>query len=261
MSDFATPEGVLAERVTEVKHYTNWLFHFRMSRPQNFRFRSGEFVMIALPSATPIWRAYSMTSATWDEELEFYSIKVPNGPLTKHLQKIEIGDVIWMRPKATGTLVLDALLPAKRLWLLATGTGFAPFASLLRDPETYDKFDEVIITHTCRFCAELAYAEANIKSVYSDALVGEAASRKLNYLATTTQEASKVRGRITTLIEDGELFKHLKTSPLNPDEDRVMICGSMAFLNDMRSLLKAQNFTEGSNANPGQFLVERAFVD
>jgi len=152
----AAPAGVFAETVTAVKHYTDRLFMFRMTRPPSFRFRSGEFVMIGLPGDQPVWRAYSIACPSWDEEIEFYSIKVPDGPLTAELQKIVPGDTVWMKKKPTGTLVLDALLPGKRLWLFSTGTGIAPFASLIREPETYEKFEQVILTHACREVAELA---------------------------------------------------------------------------------------------------------
>ena len=167
------PAGVYAEKVTSVTHYTKSLFKFRITRPSSFRFRSGEFVMIGLPnSEKPIFRAYSIASPSWDEEIEFYSIKVEGGPLTKHLQKISVGDTVLMRQKSTGTLVNDALLPGKRLYLFSTGTGIAPFASLIQDPETYEKFDQIILCHTCREVSELKYGFELIKKVKSDPLVG-----------------------------------------------------------------------------------------
>ena len=157
------PDNVFAESVTEVEHYTDRLFRFRLTRPASFRFRSGEFVMIGLPPQVegerPVFRAYSIASPSWDDTIEFYSIKVPDGPLTEHLQKIKPGDTVWMRKKPTGTLVLDALLPGKTLWMISTGTGFAPFASLIRDPEAYEKFDHLIVTHTCRNVDELTYSQ------------------------------------------------------------------------------------------------------
>src|SRR5690606_6214722 len=169
--DFPIPASVFAERVVRVNHYTDRLFAFRVTRPQSFRFRSGEFVMIGLPNAEkPVFRAYSIASPNWDEELEFFSIKVPNGPLTQHLQKIRPGDTILMRQKPTGTLVLDALTPAKRLYMISTGTGIAPFASVLRDPETYEKFESVVLTHTCRDLAELKYGEELIAATRGDPL-------------------------------------------------------------------------------------------
>ena len=172
--EYSTPSGVFAQIVTEVQHYTESLFRFRVTRPSTFRFRSGEFVMIGLPNAAkPVFRAYSVASPNWDEELEFYSIKVAGGPLTEHLQKIKEGDTVLMRKKSTGTLVNDALLSGKHLWMFSTGTGFAPFASLIRDPETYEKFDEVIVTHTCREVRELTYSKDLVSSISKDPLCGE----------------------------------------------------------------------------------------
>ena len=183
------PAGVYAEKVTSVTHYTKSLFKFRITRPSSFRFRSGEFVMIGLPnSEKPIFRAYSIASPSWDEEIEFYSIKVEGGPLTKHLQKISIGDIVLMRQKSTGTLVNDALLPGKRLYLFSTGTGIAPFASLIQDPETYEKFDQIILCHTCREVSELKYSFELIKKVKSDPLVGYFAKKNLIHYPTVTQE-------------------------------------------------------------------------
>lgn len=255
------PDNVFAETVTEVEHYTDRLFRFRLTRPAAFRFRSGEFVMIGLPGVKPVWRAYSIASPSWDETIEFYSIKVADGPLTEHLQKIQPGDTVWFRKKPTGTLVLDALLPGQRLWMISTGTGFAPFASLIRDPDAYEKFDQVIVTHTCRDAAELAYSQNTVAETMEDPLVGELAKGRLHLVATTTRENTPMMGRITTLIEDGSVFAHLGLPPLDPEMDRVMICGSMAMLKDVKALVEQAGFTEGSNASPGQFVVERAFVD
>ena len=258
---FPVPENVFAETVTAVKHYTDRLFAFRITRPASFRFRSGEFVMIGLPNAEkPVFRAYSIANPSWDEELEFFSIKVPGGPLTEHLQKIVVGDTVLLRKKATGTLVLDALLPGKRLYMVSTGTGVAPFASLIRDPETYEKFDEVILTQTCRDVAELAYAQELVTAIATDPLVGEFAAGKLRFYATTTREAYPHMGRITTLIENGRLFADLGLPPLDPETDRVMICGSMEMIRDTKALVEAAGLVEGSNAAPNTFVVERAFV-
>lgn len=258
----APPANVFAETVTEVHHYTDRLFSFRITRPRSFRFRSGEFVMIGLPAETkPVWRAYSIASPSWDEEIEFFSIKVPGGPLTEHLQKIRPGDTIWMRQKSTGTLVLDALLPGRRLFLLSTGTGIAPFASVIRDPEAYGKFDQVILTHTCRTAAELQYGYDVAAATRDDLLVGEDATAKLVHFATTTQEPSTHEGRITTLIENGAFYGALDIPPLNPETDRVMLCGSMAMLQELKAMLEARGFDEGSNSRPGTFVIERAFVD
>ena len=259
---FPIPANVFAETVTEVQHYTDRLFRFRMTRPQSFRFRSGEFVMIGLPNAErPVFRAYSIASPAWDEQLEFYSIKVPDGPLTEHLQKIKAGDTILMRKKPTGTLVNDALLPGKRLYMFSTGTGIAPFASLIRDPETYEKFETVILTHTCREAAELTYGRELAKIAAEDPLVGEFAGGRLVHYATTTREQTPHMGRITDLIQSGKLFTDIGQPPLNPAEDRAMICGSMEMLKDVRALMEQHGLVEGANNAPATFVVERAFVD
>nr|WP_245943917.1 ferredoxin--NADP reductase [Acuticoccus kandeliae] len=257
----AIPANCFAETVTSVHHYTDFLFKFRITRPASFRFRSGEFVMIGLPNAEkPVFRAYSIASPSWDEELEFFSIKVPNGPLTEHLQKIQIGDTILLRKKSTGTLVNDALIPGKRLYMFSTGTGIAPFASLIRDPETYEKFDQVILTHTCREVAELAYGEELVDRTINDPLVGEMVDGKLVYYGSATREPHAHTGRITDLLASGQLFTDLGLPPINPDEDRAMICGSMAMINDTKAILEGFGLTEGANNAPSTYVVERAFV-
>ena len=251
---FAVPDNVFAEKVVSVRHYTDRLFKFRITRPASFRFRSGEFVMIGLPNADkPVYRAYSIASPSWDEEIEFFSIKVPGGPLTEHLQKIVPGDTILMRKKPTGTLVNDALLPGSRLWLFSTGTGVAPFASIVRDPETYEKFDEVILVHTCRQVAELEYSRELVEHLREDPLIGEFAGR-LHYIPSATREPFERNTRITTMIESGEIM-------LNPATDRAMLCGSMDMLKSVKVLCEKADLVEGSNAAPGTFVVERAFVD
>ena len=261
--DFATsiPAGVYAETVLSVTHYTDRLFRFRMTRPDGFRFRSGEFAMIGLVvDGKPIYRAYSIASPAWDEELEFFSIKVPDGPLTQHLQKIQPGDQVLMRKKPTGTLVLDALTPGKRLYMFSTGTGIAPFASLIRDPETYEKFDEVILTHTCREVAELKYGFDLVEEIRSNELLSEIVGDKLKHYATVTREDYPYTGRITDLMESGKLYTDLGVPPLNPETDRGMICGSTAMLKDTKSLLEKAGLTEGANNKPAEFVIERAFV-
>ena len=204
--------------------------------------------------------AYSVASPSWDDELEFYSIKVPDGPLTEHLQKIKVGDTVLLRKKPTGTLVNDALLPGKRLWMFSTGTGIAPFASLIRDPETYEKFDEVILTHTCREVAELTYGQKLVAAVKDDPLVGEVA-QGLKLYCTTTREAYPFRGRITDLMASGKVFDDLGVPPISPETDRGMICGSMEMLRDTKAALEGFGLVEGSNSRPSTFVVERAFVD
>lgn len=255
-----------AQTVTSVRHYTDRLFAFRVTRPASLRFRSGEFVMIGLMGDTgkPLLRAYSIASPAWDDELEFYSIKVPDGPLTSKLQHIQPGDEIILRPKPVGTLVHDALLPGKRLYLFATGTGFAPFASLLREPQTYEDYDEIIMTHTCRDVAELTYGRELIEGLKSDEmmieLLGEENLHKLRYYPTTTREQSPKMGRITTLIENGTLFSDLGVPPLSPETDRAMVCGSLDFNRDIKALLEHAGLEEGANSDPKQFVIEKAFV-
>ncbi|PQO24506.1 ferredoxin--NADP(+) reductase [Rhodobacteraceae bacterium WD3A24] len=251
-----------AATVTEVTHWTDRLFSFRVERPRSLRFRSGEFVMLGLPGddGKPILRAYSIASPSWDDELEFYSIKVADGPLTSRLQHIEPGDDIILRPKPTGTLVLDALLPGKRLWLFATGTGIAPFASLMRDPETYEQYDEVVVMHTCREVAELDYGRELVESLPEDPLIGEFVGDKLKYYATTTQEESPRMGRITDNLTSGRVFDDLGLPPITPESDRAMVCGSLAFNQDMKTILEGYGLREGANSKPAEYVVEKAFV-
>ncbi|MCX8954005.1 MULTISPECIES: ferredoxin--NADP reductase [unclassified Ruegeria] len=256
-----------AQTVTDVKHWTDSLFSFKVSRPASLRFRSGEFVMIGLlgDNGKPLLRAYSIASPSWDEELEFYSIKVQNGPLTSKLQHIKPGDQIILRPKPVGTLVHDALLPGKRLWFFATGTGFAPFASLLREPQTYEDYDEVIITHTCREVAELEYGRQLIDSIRQDELlaelIGEGFADKIRYYPTTTREESPKMGRITTLLQDGTVFSDLGIDGgIKPETDRAMVCGSLAFNLDIKEILEGFGLREGANSEPKEFVIEKAFV-
>ena len=244
-----------AQTVTHVQHWTDSLFSFRLTRPQSLRFRSGEFVMIGLlgDNGKPLLRAYSIASPSWDEELEFYSIKVQDGPLTSRLQKIQPGDQVIVRPKPVGTLVCDALLPGKRLYLVATGTGIAPFASLIRDPEVYEKFDEVILTHTCREAADLEYGKQLVAQIASDEILSEIVDGKLKHYATTTREESEYMGRITDLMRSGKLYEDLGVPPLNREVDRVMICGSMALNLDIKAVLEGAGFEEGANSKPGDY--------
>ncbi|WP_170600656.1 ferredoxin--NADP reductase [Ruegeria arenilitoris] len=256
-----------AQTVLEVKHWTDRLFSFNVTRPQSLRFRSGEFVMIGLlgDNGKPLLRAYSIASPSWDEELEFYSIKVQDGPLTSKLQHIQPGDQIILRPKPVGTLVHDALLPGKRLWFFATGTGFAPFASLLREPQTYEDYDEVIITHTCREVAELEYGRQLIENIRKDELlaelIGEGFADKIRYYPTTTREQSPKMGRITDLLKDGTVFKDLGIEGgIKPETDRAMVCGSLAFNHDIKAILEEFGLREGANSDPKEFVIEKAFV-
>ncbi|AKK19965.1 ferredoxin--NADP reductase [Candidatus Liberibacter africanus] len=252
--------NVYCQNVISVKHYTDKLFFFCITRPKSFRFRSGEFVMLALViNGKRISRAYSIASPSWDDKLDFFSIKVKDGPLTTHLQNIKSGDIILLHKKSTGTLVLDALVPGKRLYLFSTGTGIAPFMSVIRDPETYEKFDEVIVTHTCRKVSELQYGIDVVHGISQDDVLREFVGQKLKYYKTVTQEDYLYKGRITTQILSGEFYRNMGLSPLNPDTDRVMICGSTSMIADMKDLLITKEFIEGSNSRPGTFVVERAF--
>ncbi len=262
-----------AQTVTQVTHWTDRLFSFRVTRPASLRFRSGEFVMIGLMGdpdpktgkQKPLLRAYSIASPSWDDELEFYSIKVEDGPLTSKLQHIQPGDEIILRPKPVGTLVHDALIPGKRLWLFATGTGFAPFASLLRDPQTYEDYEEVIVTHTCRTVGELKYGAELIDSIRGDEmleeLIGEGFADRLRYYPTTTREQSPKMGRITDLMRSGEVYEDLGVPPLCPETDRAMICGNLAFNLDLKALFEEYGLREGANSAPREYVVEKAFLD
>jgi ferredoxin--NADP+ reductase len=269
----AVPTLPYPQTVTEVKHYTDRLFSFRVTRPASLRFRSGEFVMIGLMGGPdpktgkqkPLLRAYSIASPSWDEELEFYSIKVQDGPLTSLLQHIKPGDELILRPKPVGTLVHDALIPGKRLWFFATGTGFAPFASLLREPQTYEDYDEIIITHTCREVGELTYGRDLIEALKTDELlndvIGDGFWKKIKYYPTTTREESPKMGRITDLMRSGEAFADLGLPPLSPEADRAMICGNLAFNLELKEILEEYGLVEGANSKPMHYVVEKAFLD
>ena len=251
-----------AQTVTEVKHWTDRLFSFRVTRPKSLRFRSGEFVMIGLlkDDGRPLLRAYSIASPAWDEELEFYSIKVQDGPLTSRLQHIQPGDQIILRPKPVGTLVHDALLPGKRLWFFATGTGVAPFASLIREPQTYEDYEQVILTHTCRDVADLEYGRLLVASLNDDPLIGEMVGDKLVYYPTTTREPSAKNGRITDLLTSRDVFKDLGIEDIRPETDRAMVCGSLGLNTDMKTILEGFGLREGANSDPAEYVVEKAFV-
>jgi ferredoxin--NADP+ reductase len=269
----AVPALPDAQIVTQVKHHTDRLFSFRCTRPATMRFRSGEFVMIGLMGdphpetgkVKPLLRAYSIASPNWDNELEFYSIKVPDGPLTSRLKHINVGDEIILRPKPVGTLVHDALLPGKRLWFFATGTGFAPFASLLREPQTYEDYDEIIIIHTCREVGELTYGHDLIEGLKTDELLNEVIGngfwKKIKYYPTTTREHSPKMGRITDLMRSGAVFADLGVAVLNPETDRAMICGNLAFNIELKAMLEEYGLVEGANSNPQHYVVEKAFLD
>ena len=252
----------LEERVLSVHHWTNRLFSFTTTRDKGFRFLNGQFIMIGLPvNGKPLLRAYSIASANFEEHLEFLSIKVENGPLTSRLQHIQVGDTIIVGKKPTGTLVIDYLLPGRRLYLLSTGTGLAPFMSIIRDPETYEQFEQVILVHGVREVAELAYHDYIAHDLPNDEVLGEVIAGKLLYYPTVTREPYKNQGRATDLIESGKLFTDLGIPTLDPETDRAMICGSAEMLADLKRMLEARNFVEGNTSTPGSFVIERAFAE
>jgi ferredoxin--NADP+ reductase len=254
--------AVREERVLEVRHWTDRLFSFVTTRERGFRFANGQFTMIGLPvDDKPLLRAYSIVSANHEDHLEFLSIKVPDGPLTARLQHIKPGDGVIVSRKATGTLVADYLLPGKRLYLLGTGTGLAPFMSIVRDPDTYERFEQVIVVHGVRTVDELAYRELLTRDLPDDELLGETIRRQMRYYPTVTRERFPTMGRITALIEDGTLFNDLGMPEFDAASDRVMVCGSPGMVRDLRELLARRSFLEGSTSVPGHFVVERAFVE
>lgn len=247
-----------------VRHWNEHLFSFAVDRPPSFRFRSGEFVMIGLPGESrPLMRAYSIASPAWAEELEFLSIKVPDGPLTSRLQLIQPDDQLYLGKKPTGTLVADALLGGSRLFMFSTGTGLAPFLSLARDPEIYDRFGQVIIVHSVRRVSDLAYKDELLAQLAGDPLVADQALLQFHYIPTVTREEFHTTGRIGALIESGRMFHPPLSGDafLNPETDRIMLCGSMEMIKETAALLDSLGFDEGSNNNPGRYVIERAFVD
>ncbi|WP_376087419.1 ferredoxin--NADP reductase [Roseomonas sp. CCTCC AB2023176] len=249
------------ETVTEVRHWTDRLFSFRCTRDPAFRFSAGQFAMIGLRvEGKPLLRAYSMGSPPWDEGLEFLSIKVPDGPLTSRLQHIQAGETVLIGRKPVGTLLLDNLRPGKTLWLVCTGTGLAPFLSLVREPEAYDRFERVVVQHTVREVAELAFRDM-IEGLPEHEVLGELVAGKLHYLPSVTREAFPRQGRAPDLFGSGRLTEELGLPPISPEHDRVMLCGSEAFNADMKAFLEGRGFREGSNHEPGAYVLEKAFVE
>ena len=250
------------EKVLSVHHWTDRLFSFTTTRSQSLRFSNGHFTMIGLRvDGKPLLRAYSIVSPNYEETLEFLSIKVPDGPLTSRLQHIQPGDSIIVGHKPTGTLLIDYLLPGKRLYLLGTGTGLAPFMSIIRDPDTYEKFDEVILVHGCRLVSELAYRDYITNELPQHEFLGEMVSQQLKYYPTVTREPFPTQGRIPDLIESGQMARDLGVPQLNPQVDRVMLCGSPEMLKSIKAVLEARAFNGGNTTTPGDFVVERAFVE
>jgi ferredoxin--NADP+ reductase len=253
---------MISEAVTDVHHWTDDLFSFKTTRNAGFRFRSGQFAMIGLEVAgRPLLRAYSMASANHEEHLEFFSIKVPDGPLTSRLRHLRVGDSILVNGKPTGTLVLDNLLPGRNLYLMATGTGLAPFLSIIKDPDTYDRFEKIILVHGCRQVAELAYEKLITQELPRHEFLGEMVSKQLIYYPTVTREPFRNRGRLTDLITSNKLFEEIGLKSFSADSDRVMMCGSPSMLSDLVALVRQRGFEEGSHNRHGSYVIEKAFVE
>lgn len=253
--------GYTQEQVLEVHHWTDKLFSLKCTRPASFRFSNGQFCMMGLEvDGKPLVRAYSMASANYEDTLEFFSIKVPNGPLTSRLQHVLPGDSILLGKRGTGTLTINNLRTGRTLWLLATGTGLAPFLSVIKDPETYERFERVVLTHTCRRVEDLAYAHFLEHELPNDELLGEIVKPKLVYYPSVTREPFKTQGRITNLIRSGRLFADLGVSEFNREHDRLMLCGSSEMLAETEALLEARGFEQGNSGEPGDYLIEKAFA-
>ncbi len=250
------------ERVLSVHHWNNTLFSFKTTRRPGFRFRNGHFVMLGLQvEGRPLLRAFSVVSPNYDEHLEFYSIKIPDGALTSRLQHIQPGDSVLVSQKPTGTLLVDNLHPGKRLYLLGTGTGLAPFMSIIRDPETYEKFEHVVIAHGVRNVSDLAYRAYIEDELPEHELVGDMVKNQLLYYPTVTREPFRNQGRITNLLMEGKMPADLGLPGLDAQHDRVMICGSPSMLKELVTSLEDRGFNEGNSDHQGQYVIERAFVE
>lgn len=253
---------LLREQVTEVHHWTDSLFSFKTTRNPGFRFENGHFTMIGLErNGKPLMRAYSMASANYEDELEFFSIKVPDGPLTSQLQSIRVGDELLVNSKATGTLVHDSLLPGRHLYLIATGTGLAPFLSIIRDPQTYERYDKVVLTHGCRFTEELAYQELITEHLPDHEYLGDDVREKLIYYPTVTREKYVNTGRLTDLLRIGKLAHDVGLPPIDPERDRFMLCGSPSMLKEFCAILDSAGFREARQGEVAHYVIERAFVE
>lgn len=251
-----------AEKVLSVHHWTDRLFSFTCTRTSSLRFENGQFCMIGIEvNDKPLLRAYSVASANYEEHLEFLSIKVPDGPLTSRLCHMKVGDTVLIGRKPTGTLVLPNLKPGRNLYFFSTGTGLAPFMSLIRDPEVYENFEKVVLTHTVRIKGELAYHNYILNDLPNNEFLGEYVKEKLVYYPTVTREEFPVRDRITTLIENEKLFSDINLPVMDPEHDRAMICGSPEMLAETKSILEKRDFVEGNGSSPGSFVIEKAFAE
>lgn len=256
MSKFQTAE------VTHVHHWTDDLFTFRTTRSDTLRFENGHFIMIGLMiNGKPLMRAYSIVSSNYDEYMEFFSIKVPDGPLTSHLQHLKVGDEILYSTKPTGTLVADNLLPGKNLYLLSTGTGLAPFMSIIKDPEIYERYEKIILVHGVRYAKELAYKDFIENELPKNEFFGDDVKKKLIYYPTVTREKYKTNGRLTELMRIGKLFLDIGLDEPNLDDDRFMICGSPSMLKETCGMLESKGFQESRGGHQAHFVIERAFVE
>ncbi len=254
--------SVITETVTDIHHWNDTLFSFKTSRSRNLTFENGHFVMMGLEvEGKPLMRAYSIASANYDSELEFFSIKVADGPLTSRLQNIQVGDPILVSTKPTGTLIADHLFAGKHLYLISTGTGLAPFMSIIRDPEIYERFDKVILTHGVRTVSELAYQDTIVEQLPRDEYLGEAIREKLIYYPTVTRETYTNQGRITEQLASGQLAKALGLPAISPENDRFMVCGSPSMLKDTCAWLDQEGFSESRHGHQGHYVIERAFVE
>ncbi|MCL4153004.1 UNVERIFIED_CONTAM: hypothetical protein GTU68_048355 [Idotea baltica] len=253
--------NIREEEVLTVHHWNDTLFSFTTTRDPGFRFENGQFIMIGLEiEGKPLMRAYSIASANYEEHMEFFSIKVQDGPLTKHLQKIKPGDKLRVSTKPTGTLLVDNLKRGKHLYLLATGTGLAPFMSVIKDPEVYERFDKVILTHGVREVSELAYQDV-INELPDNEFFGEMVKGKLLYYPTVTREDFHTQGRLTDALVNGDIAKKLGIPEISVEDDRFMLCGSPSMLKDFCAILDDKGFTETIRSDIGEYVIERAFVE
>ena len=254
--------AISKQSVTSVHHWNESLFSFTTTRDKGLRFENGHFVMVGMEvDGRPLMRAYSIASANYEEELEFFSIKVQDGPLTSKLQHLKPGDKLMVSRKPTGTLIMDNLLPGKTLYMLSTGTGLAPFMSIIKDPEVYERYDHVVLCHGVRQVSELAYSEYISEKIHDNEFFGAEAREKLIYYPTVTRETFRNQGRLTDLIDSGKLFSDIGLPPLNPETDRVMMCGSPSMLKDLVVMLEARGFTESRHGQQAHYVIERAFVE